>query len=71
MTCMAWGRTLLGGNGGDNKVVNGDAVPRRVNVIATGSVDQSIKVSETMNRPSCEFGVLMHRVDMDTLTEIG
>lgn len=40
MTCMAWGRALIGGNGGkDDK-----SEARRINVIATGSVDQTVKV---------------------------
>jgi len=51
VTCMTWGRALLGGGGlqanGDagGKLVNGDkAEPRRINVLATGSVDQNVKV---------------------------
>ena len=53
VTCMAWGRAMLGGG----PVANGDAASagasaatgekkegRRVNVLATGSVDQSVKV---------------------------
>lgn len=57
VTCMAWGRAGVGGAvvaaaGGDGKVngtagANGQAVQevRRVNVLATGSVDQTVKVS--------------------------
>jgi WD40 repeat protein len=52
VTCMTWGRALIGGaapvseegKGGDGKV-NGVAEPRRINVIATGSVDFTVKVS--------------------------
>lgn len=51
VTCMAWGRAVIGGSnsgeGKDGKIVNGDKAPevRRVNVLATGSVDQSVKVN--------------------------
>lgn len=48
VTCMTWGRTAMGGSNGEGKVVNGDAGTsgvRRVNVLATGSVDQTVKVS--------------------------
>lgn len=60
---MAWGRAGVGGNvngGGEEgsgkangTVVNG-TVPevRRVNVLATGSVDQTVKVS--CRGPVCE-----------------
>jgi len=45
---MTWGRAAMGGGGGsgpEGKMVNGDAgIVRRVNVLATGSVDQTIKV---------------------------
>ncbi|UOH80908.1 nuclear distribution protein PAC1 [Cryptococcus neoformans] len=55
VTCMAWGRAVVGGAGGGagggegNKGgVNGEASAskesRRINVLATGSVDQTIKV---------------------------
>ncbi|KAK1925406.1 WD40-repeat-containing domain protein [Papiliotrema laurentii] len=41
VTCMAWGRALVGGGGGaDGKSTE----PRRINVIATGSVDQTVKI---------------------------
>lgn len=42
VTCMAWGCAILGGGapGADGK----EAEPRRINVIATGSVDQTVKV---------------------------
>ncbi|CAD6570894.1 MAG: protein with putative role during mitosis [Tremellales sp. Tagirdzhanova-0007] len=47
VTCMTWGRAVLGGPTGDGKVVNGDSntgtAVRRINVLATGSVDQTIK----------------------------
>jgi platelet-activating factor acetylhydrolase IB subunit alpha len=36
VTCMTWGRQAMSGAGGEGKVVN---------VLATGSVDQSVKVS--------------------------
>jgi hypothetical protein len=55
---MAWGRASMGGNApgedkksGANGTANGNggggggAEERRVNVLATGSVDQTIKVS--------------------------
>jgi len=56
VTCMAWGRATIGGDTTDHDDVagaksldgkmNGEAkVPRRINVIATGSVDQTIKAS--------------------------
>jgi platelet-activating factor acetylhydrolase IB subunit alpha len=58
VTCMAWGRATIGGaaapgtDAGDaagagtgGKQANGDAPVRRVNVLATGSVDQTVKVS--------------------------
>ncbi|RXK41574.1 nuclear distribution protein PAC1 [Tremella mesenterica] len=45
VTCMIWGKALLGGGGGQ---VNGeggkDKEVRKVNVLATGSVDQSVKI---------------------------
>ena len=53
VTCMAWGRTTVGGGGGGmaNGHMNGDVgkkeEPRRVNVLATGSVDQTIRVGIT------------------------
>ena len=43
VTCMAWGRATLGG-GGEGKDGK-PSEPRRVNVIATGSVDQTVKVN--------------------------
>ncbi len=49
VTCMTWGRVVMGGTGGESKV-NGDAGstagPRKANVLATGSVDQTVKVSQ-------------------------
>lgn len=36
---MAWGRATLGGEG-----ANGESDQKRVNVLATGSEDQSVKV---------------------------
>jgi len=46
VTCMAWGRQAMSGGGGGDKV-NGDGKGeiKVVNVLATGSVDQSVKVS--------------------------
>lgn len=52
VTCMAWGRAVVGGAGGGGEGikggVNGEASAskesRRINVLATGSVDQTIKV---------------------------
>lgn len=44
VTCLTWGRALMGGSG-DGASANGGQEPRRINVIASGSVDQSIKVS--------------------------
>ncbi|GFZ45270.1 Lissencephaly-1 homolog [Saitozyma sp. JCM 24511] len=57
VTCMAWGRATIGGaaapgtdagdaagTGTGGKQVNGDAPVRRVNVLATGSVDQTVKI---------------------------
>ncbi|KAK8858548.1 nuclear distribution protein PAC1 [Kwoniella newhampshirensis] len=56
VTCMSWGRTLVGGGGGGGGgEVNGDSGikqvngteplgKRRINVLATGSVDQTIKI---------------------------
>jgi len=51
VTCMAWGRALMGGAGpaetnGDGAKLNGEkkAEPRRINVLATGSVDQTVKI---------------------------
>lgn len=49
---MAWGRAVVGGAGGGGEGnkggVNGEASAskesRRINVLATGSVDQTIKV---------------------------
>ncbi|ORX40139.1 WD40-repeat-containing domain protein [Kockovaella imperatae] len=47
VTCMTWGRAVIGG---DASVQNGDpkanitTEPRRINVIATGSVDQTVKI---------------------------
>jgi platelet-activating factor acetylhydrolase IB subunit alpha len=49
ITCMVWGRTTIGGGTGDTAVNGKDKAsnaPRRVNVLATGSVDQTIRVSE-------------------------
>ena len=48
VSTMVWGRTTVGGAAGD-AVVNGKekagTTLRRVNVMATGSVDQTIRVS--------------------------
>jgi platelet-activating factor acetylhydrolase IB subunit alpha len=40
VTCMTWGRSAMTAGGGDK-----DKEVRVVNVLATGSVDQSVKVS--------------------------
>ncbi|KAK6908164.1 nuclear distribution protein PAC1 [Kwoniella mangroviensis CBS 8507] len=59
VTSMSWGRALIGGNSTNSEpVVNGDSLPggkkkeeegsgsgpRRINVLATGSVDQTVKI---------------------------
>ena len=48
VTCMTWGRAVIGGaaseDGAEGKA-NGVSEPRRINVLATGSVDQTVKVS--------------------------
>jgi hypothetical protein len=45
---MAWGRALVSSSGGGENGVNGRTgeakAERRINVLATGSVDQTIKV---------------------------
>jgi platelet-activating factor acetylhydrolase IB subunit alpha len=46
VTCMAWGRATMGGAAEGDKAAAGKDEPRRINVIATGSVDQTIKVRE-------------------------
>jgi len=49
VTCMTWGRAIMGGTelpNGEAKA-NGSAEkpePRRINVLATGSVDQTVKI---------------------------
>lgn len=43
VTCMAWGRALVGGQAAADGKPATEA--RRINVLATGSVDQSVKVS--------------------------
>jgi platelet-activating factor acetylhydrolase IB subunit alpha len=51
VTCMVWGRTTVGGGAADattngtGKDAAGASTKRRVNVLATGSVDQTIRVS--------------------------
>ncbi|ODO05217.1 nuclear distribution protein PAC1 [Cryptococcus wingfieldii CBS 7118] len=55
VTCMTWGRATVGGSasgegeGEKKEAVNGvegkKEEPRRINVLATGSVDQTVKVS--------------------------
>jgi len=47
VTCMAWGRATMGGADSADKDKPGAAKdePRRINVLATGSVDQTVKVS--------------------------
>lgn len=45
VTCFSWGRALVSGGGADEGANGtGEKVERRVNVIATGSVDQTVKV---------------------------
>jgi hypothetical protein len=45
VTCLSWGRALVSGGGADEGANGtGEKVERRVNVIATGSVDQTVKV---------------------------
>jgi hypothetical protein len=48
VSCLTWGRTTAGAtsSGTANGVSSGKEVKRRVNVLATGSVDQTIKVSQ-------------------------
>jgi hypothetical protein len=43
---MSWGRAVVRGGGGENGKSEGEegVGERRVNVLATGSVDQSVKV---------------------------
>ena len=66
---MTWGRAVLGGSASDGKVVNGDSNlgtgVRRINVLATGSVDQTIKVGSMRSR-NVKFNT-DGRQDMDTL----
>jgi WD40 repeat protein len=48
VTCMVWGRTTVGGGttiNGAGKETTEASTKRRVNVLATGSVDQTIRVS--------------------------
>ena len=48
VTCMVWGRTTVGGGtttNGTGKDAAEASTKRRVNVLATGSVDQTIRVS--------------------------
>ena len=42
VTCMAWGRAVVGGGTADE---GKSTEPRKINVLATGSVDQTVKVS--------------------------
>ncbi|CAK9784125.1 dynein regulator [Cutaneotrichosporon oleaginosum] len=44
VTCLAWGRALLGAAEASDGKANGSQEPRRINVIATGSVDQTVKI---------------------------
>lgn len=46
VSCLAWGRTTAGAAGGKD----GKEAGRRVNVVATGSVDQTIKVGPSRRR---------------------
>jgi len=45
VTCMAWGRAVIGGGSADG---GKGSEPRKINVLATGSVDQTVKVSDLM-----------------------
>lgn len=76
VTCLAWGRALVssggGGENGTNGQVGGDKVERRINVLATGSVDQSVKV-----RRSAPFSHSVslkaeprHSADLDALARV-
>lgn len=58
VTCMTWGRAIMSAGGGDK--VNGDkaADPKRINVLATGSVDQSVKVSGPF-QTSCDARLMV------------
>lgn len=56
VTCLAWGRALMGGSEGGDGKANGSQEPRRINVIATGSVDQTIKVSRAR---TLDFGAVL------------
>lgn len=55
VTCLAWGRALVSGGAGGEDGASGKAgeekVERRVNVLATGSVDQTVKVRGSRPRP--------------------
>jgi len=48
ITTMAWGRATVGGAGAGAGKTNGAEAgteePKRVNVVATGSVDQTVKI---------------------------
>lgn len=46
VTCMAWGRAVMGGSSESNGNAGKDDARRIVNVLATGSVDQTVKVSQ-------------------------
>jgi platelet-activating factor acetylhydrolase IB subunit alpha len=45
VTCMSWGRAAMSGGAGGDKVNGDKGEVKLVNVLATGSVDQSVKVS--------------------------
>ncbi|KAK4684340.1 platelet-activating factor acetylhydrolase IB subunit alpha, partial [Tremellales sp. Uapishka_1] len=51
VTCMTWGRAVMGssaangnGNGNTGKLNGEKEEPRRINVLATGSVDQTVRI---------------------------
>lgn len=48
MTCIAWGRRAASGGASENGAsTNGDKAPEPeqiINVVATGSVDQTVKI---------------------------
>jgi platelet-activating factor acetylhydrolase IB subunit alpha len=58
VSTMAWGRTKYAGAAGEGPVDGKDkaaATERRVNVLATGSVDRTIRVSRTKTLPKPSY----------------
>lgn len=80
VTCMAWGRATIGGAAPDDAaaaasgdaakpLANGsagkiDAEPRRINVLATGSVDNTVKVSLAVRHAQ----PMLMSADLDTVS---